>query len=62
MPISTALVGLPGSGHWFSGWHKHRQRRQRVLWEGRFKSVLVECGQALLTILEGPMPPNNGCI
>jgi len=36
---------------WFTQWYNHRHDRQGTLWEGRFKSVLVENGeQALLTI------------
>lgn len=36
---------------WFTQWYNHRNEREGTLWEGRFKSVLVENGeQALLTI------------
>jgi REP element-mobilizing transposase RayT len=34
----------------FSGWHNRRQGRKGTLWEERFKSVLVESGQALVTM------------
>jgi putative transposase len=34
----------------FSGWHNRRQGRKGALWEERFKSVLVESGQALVTM------------
>ena len=32
------------------GWHNRRQGRKGTLWEKRFKSVLVESGQALVTM------------
>ena len=32
------------------GWHNRRQGRKGTLWEERFKSVLVESGQALVTM------------
>jgi len=34
----------------FTGWHNRRQGRKGTLWEERFKSVLVESGQALVTM------------